>query len=212
MATDTDQIIDSELCNRAFDQSIIDYHKTDDVDTSIQNPYQAESLEGLLYLKNWIDTVQWHLEDIIRRPDLSAEELVGIKRRIDASNQDRTDTVEKIDDWFLNFFKDITPGPGARMNSETPAWLVDRLSILALKVYHMEEQTKRTDVDAAHLESCKQKLSILLEQRVDLSRSLDELIEDIQSGVRYMKVYRQMKMYNDKTLNPELYDKDGKAK
>lgn len=197
--------MDAQLCNAVFDRAIEDYHKTDSVDQPIANPYPASNVESLLYQKSWIDTVQWHLEDIIRSPDISPDKLVGIKRRIDKSNQDRTDTVEKIDDVFLSMFRDIKRRPNARMNSETPAWLVDRMAILALKVYHMREQTERKDVDESHREACRRKLAILLEQRTDLARCLDELIDDIRAGIRYMKVYRQMKMYNDSTLNPVLY-------
>ena len=151
--------------------------------------------------------MQWHLEDIIRDPKIEAENLVGIKRRIDASNQDRTDTVEKMDDWFLVFFKDTSAGEDARMNSETPAWLLDRMSILTLKVYHMKEQTERTDVSEDHLNKCRAKLDVLLEQTADMELCFDQLIEAIQKGDRYMKVYRQMKMYNDSSLNPTLYKK-----
>jgi hypothetical protein len=186
-----------------FKQSIADYHVHDHVDTPIQNPYQG--IEGLLYLKNWIDTVQWHLEDLIRSPQIAPQELVALKRRIDASNQHRTNTVEQIDDWFLEHFRNIIPQLQARMNSETPAWLLDRMSILQLKIYHFREQTLRTDVDEAHLARAHQKLEVLLEQERDLGQCFDELLEDIGSGKRYMKVYRQMKMYNDPSLNPVLY-------
>jgi hypothetical protein len=192
-------------CIEIFQKSILDYHKTDNVDTPIQNPFEEGTIDNLLYLKNWIDTVQWHLEDIIRSPSISPSELVAVKRRIDASNQHRTDTVERIDDWFMEQFKAVEPKEGAKLNSETPAWLVDRMSILMLKIFHMKEQTERTDVDENHLVSCQQKLAILEEQRVDMTRCFDELMEDIQNGDRYMKVYRQMKMYNDDKLNPVLY-------
>lgn len=194
-------------CNSIFNQSIDDYHKEDSIDTAMKNPYQENTIEYLLYKKNWIDTVQWHLEDVIRDPSISPSYLVEIKRRIDRSNQDRTDTVEKMDDWFLNFFENMKPGENARMNSETPAWLLDRMSILALKVYHMREQTLRADASAEHKQKCEDKLAILLEQTSDMEKCFDELIEDIEKGVRYMKVYRQMKMYNDKSLNPVLYQK-----
>lgn len=199
--------MNSQLCNTIFDRTIDDYHKYDSVDHPLSNPHPAESIEAMLYHKNWIDTVQWHLEDLIRSPELTGPEVIAYKRRIDKSNQDRTDMVERIDDWFLEFFRDARPGKDARINSETPAWLVDRMSILALKIYHMREQTLRKDVDAAHLETCQRKLDVLLIQRADLARALDELIQDIQSGIRFMKVYRQMKMYNDEKLNPVLYAK-----
>ncbi|WP_080055864.1 DUF4254 domain-containing protein [Spirosoma aerolatum] len=188
-----------------FRQSIQDYHLTDQVDTPINNPYSINDVAYLLYQKNWIDTVQWHLEDIIRSPTISPSELVAIKRRIDQSNQDRTDTVELIDSWFSDLFADITPKSSARMNSETPAWLLDRMSILQLKLYHFNEQVDRPDVSDEHRQKAQQKLAVLLEQETDLARCFDELLEDIQKGDRYMKVYRQMKMYNDPTLNPILY-------
>lgn len=199
----------SSHCIAIFEQSIDDYHRHDHVDTPMQNPYPEGSFEYLLYKKNWIDTVQWHLEDLIRDPDISAETLVSLKRRIDVSNQARTDTVELMDDWFLQLFHTHAAArqPGARMNSETPAWLLDRLSILMLKIYHMREQTERSDADATHIERCRQKLSVLLEQKHDMSQCFDELVEDILAGRRYMKVYRQMKMYNDASLNPVLYKK-----
>lgn len=188
-----------------FQQSIDDYHRKDDVDTPINNPFSADSFEHLLFHKNWIDTVQWHLEDIIRLPEIEPVDGIKIKRRIDKSNQERTDMVEKIDDYFLEQFKNATPKPTARINSETPAWLVDRMSILMLKIYHMKEQTERTDVSADHLQKCKVKLDILLEQQTDMQHAFDELMEDIQNGDRRFKVYRQMKMYNDASLNPMLY-------
>ncbi|MCC5944855.1 MAG: DUF4254 domain-containing protein [Bernardetiaceae bacterium] len=191
--------------NLIFRRSIRDYHKTDSVDAPIINPYPEDSLSYLLYLKNWIDTVQWHLEDIIRRPDISAEYLVAIKRRIDTSNQARTDTVENIDDVFVEEFSEIRPQSDARLNSETPAWLLDRLSILQLKIYHMQEQTERQDAPPQHIANCEAKLDVLRMQEIDLSLCYDELIEDIIAGRRYTKVYRQMKMYNDPKLNPALY-------
>lgn len=194
-------------CNLIFDQSINDYHKEDNIDYPMKNPHPENSIEFLLYKKNWIDTVQWHLEDIIRDPSISASYLVEIKRRIDKSNQERTDTVEKMDDWFLTFFKNAQRKSNAKMNSETPAWLLDRMSILALKVYHMKEQTIRKDASPDHIKKCQEKLSILLEQTADMELCFDQLISDIQSGDRYMKVYRQMKMYNDESLNPVLYQK-----
>jgi len=194
-------------CNRIFNESVVNYHKTDKIDAASQNPYSEGSIEELLYKKNWIDTVQWHLEDLIRDPDISPAELVELKRRIDKSNQDRTDTVEKIDDWFLNFFGNIELKQGAGMNSETPAWLLDRMSILTLKVYHMAEQVERKDVGEEHINKCKLKLEILIEQSSDMELCFDQLVKDIRNGDRYMKVYRQMKMYNDNTLNPVLYKK-----
>ena len=179
----------------------------DNVDTPINNPYSRESLENRLYLKCWIDTVQWHLEDIIRDPHINPVEALQIKRRIDRSNQDRTDLVEQIDSYYRQQFSDVTPAPDARLNTESPAWAVDRLSILALKIYHMQEQVGRTDASEEHIRKCQDKLRVLLEQQKDLSLAIDQLLEDIQQGRKYMKVYRQMKMYNDPSTNPVLYQK-----
>lgn len=197
----------SELCNELFDKTIVKYHITDDVDAKVANPYDSKALEHLLFAKNWIDVVQWHLEDIIRNPNIDPVEALAIKRRIDASNQDRTDMVEYIDSYFLEKYKDVQHGKDARINTETPAWSVDRLSILALKIYHMRVESLRKESSPEQRAACEKKLNTLLEQRVDLSTAIDELIEDIEAGRRYMKVYKQMKMYNDPLLNPVLYKK-----
>jgi hypothetical protein len=199
-------MLTAQQCYSVFQKSIDDYHQKDNVDTPIKNPYPVGSFESLLYLKNWIDTVQWHLEDIIRLPDIAPAEGIQIKRRIDKSNQDRTDTVEKMDDYFLEQFSNVTARPGTRINSETPAWLMDRMSILMLKIYHMKEQTERKDASADHLAKCEAKLQVLLEQKQDMQLAFDELLEDIRTGERRFKVYRQMKMYNDASLNPMLYN------
>ncbi|MDH4090940.1 MAG: DUF4254 domain-containing protein [Cyclobacteriaceae bacterium] len=204
-------MLNANDCYKVFLQSIEDFHKSDDVNAMIECPYRTGTFESLLYVKNWIDTVQWHLEDIIRQPDIDPEEGMSIKRRIDKSNQDRTDMVEKIDDFFISQFNHVSPRSDARMNSETPAWLLDRMSILMLKIYHMKEQTARKDVDAQHIEKCKVKLNILLEQKSDMQLAFDELLEDIGDGKRRFKVYRQMKMYNDASLNPALYGNKSKA-
>ena len=197
----------SQQANAIFGQVISDYHLTDYVDATIHNPYKQASIEYQLYLKCWIDTVQWHLEDIIRDPNISPVEALAIKRRIDKSNQDRTDLVEEIDSYFRQQYKEVEPLPDARLNTESPAWAIDRLSILALKIYHMQEQVKREDASAEHIAKCEAKLEVLLEQQTDLSLSIDQLLEDIQAGRKYMKVYRQMKMYNDPATNPILYQK-----
>lgn len=194
-------------CNEIFNQAIRDYHITDNVDTPINNPYDRDSIENRLYLKCWIDTVQWHFEDLIRDPHIKPDEGMSLKHRIDRSNQDRTDLVEQIDSYFRQLYSDVTPLPEATINTESPAWAVDRLSILALKIYHMKEQTERKDASAEHVEKCKSKLNILLEQQKDLSLAIDQLLDDIQHGRKYMKVYRQMKMYNDPATNPILYNK-----
>lgn len=195
----------TELCNPIFIESIDDYHRTDNVDTPIHNPYPVKSIEYYLYLKNWIDTVQWHFEDIIRNPNINPEAALVLKRRIDKSNQDRTDLVELIDSYFLDKYKDVTPVEGATINTESPAWAIDRLSILALKIYHMRKEVERTDTTPEHHAQCEKKLNVLLEQKKDLSAAIDQLIADIEAGRKYMKVYKQMKMYNDPALNPVLY-------
>lgn len=195
----------TQLCNKVFNLAIDDYHVNDNVDTPIKNPYDRDSIENRLYLKCWIDTVQWHLEDIIRDPHIEPLEALKLKRRIDRSNQDRTDLVEQIDSYFRMKYSDVNVLPDATINTESPAWAVDRLSILALKIYHMREQVERTDATAEHKEKCSKKLDVLLEQQVDLSTAIDQLLDDIQAGRKYMKVYRQMKMYNDPSTNPILY-------
>ena len=197
----------TETANKIFNRAIGDYHRWDDVDHPIENPYEPGSLEHLLYHKNWIDTVQWHLEDIIRDPQIDPVAALAIKRRIDKSNQDRTDMVEYIDSYLLDKYRDVEPRPDARLNTETPAWAIDRLSILALKIYHMAREAERTDVGDAHRAACRKKLDVLLAQQVDLSGAIEELIGDIEAGRKYMKTYKQMKMYNDPALNPVLYAK-----
>lgn len=197
----------TEQANPIFNRAIADYHLTDDVNTPIRNPYQKDSIEYSLYLKCWIDTVQWHYEDIIRDPHIDPVEALALKRRIDRSNQDRTDLVEEIDSWFRQYYSNVVPQPHARLNTESPAWAVDRLSILALKIYHMQEQVDRKDAKPEHITRCKAKLDVLMEQQKDLSLAIDQLLEDIEAGRKYMKVYRQMKMYNDPTTNPILYKK-----
>ncbi|MCD8297220.1 MAG: DUF4254 domain-containing protein [Prevotella sp.] len=197
----------TEHCNSIFIKAINDYHLIDDVDNAICNPYEAGTIENRLYLKCWIDTVQWHLEDIIRDPDIDPVAALQLKRRIDHSNQERTDLVEQIDRYLLYKYNDVKVQADARINTESPAWAVDRLSILALKIYHMKEQTERDDAEAGHKELCRQKLEILLEQQTDLSMAIDQLLDDIANGRKYMKVYRQMKMYNDPATNPVLYGK-----
>ena len=197
----------TENANRIFTRAIEDYHRWDDVDHPEENPFEPGTIDHLLYAKNWIDTVQWHLEDIIRDPQIDPVEALKIKRRIDRSNQDRTDMVEYIDSYLLEKYRDVRPAADARLNTETPAWAIDRLSILALKIYHMSVEAHRGDVDAAYREACARKLEVLLTQQKDLSRAIEELIEDIEAGRKYMKTYKQMKMYNDPALNPVLYGK-----
>ena len=195
----------SQLCNKVFNLAINDYHVKDNVDTQINNPYDCDSIENRLYLKCWIDTVQWHLEDIIRDPHIDPVEALNLKRRIDRSNQDRTDLVEQIDSYFRMIYNDVKPLADATINTESPAWAVDRLSILALKIYHMKEQVDRSDASDEHIDKCQKKLNVLLEQQVDLGTAIDQLLDDIKAGRKYMKVYRQMKMDNDPSTNPILY-------
>lgn len=202
----------SEQANKIFNQVIADYHLTDHVDTPINNPYESQTIEHQLYLKCWIDTVQWHYEDLIRDPHIDPAEALLLKRRIDRSNQDRTDLVENIDTYFRQLYSDVKPLADARLNTESPAWAVDRLSILALKIYHMREQVERTDVSDDHRQRCAAKLQVLLEQQVDLSTAIDQLLEDYAAGRKVMKVYRQMKMYNDPSTNPVLYGEKVKNK
>lgn len=198
----------SNLCNTIYGKTIADYHVIDSVDAPVNNPYQCKTIEYYLYLKNWIDTVQWHFEDIIRDPAIDPVEALALKRRIDKSNQDRTDLVELIDSYFLDTYKAIKIADGATINTESPAWAVDRLSILALKIYHMQQEVDRADTTKEHHAQCEAKLNVLLEQRVDLSLAIDQLLADIEAGTKYMKVYKQMKMYNDPALNPVLYTKN----
>ena len=198
----------SSLAIKVFEESVYDYHVYDDINRSASNPYDKKDFEHLLYEKNWIDTVQWHYEDIIRDPDIESNEGMKLKRLIDSSNQNRTEMVEYIDSYFLNLYKQTTPKKDAKVNTESPAWALDRLSILILKIYHMREESLRTDVSDQHKDSCSEKLKILLEQRKDLSDSIDQLLEDLAKGEKKMRVYKQMKMYNDETLNPVLYKKD----
>jgi hypothetical protein len=195
----------SQLCIQVFHQCVKDYHVHNHVDHPINNPYSSDSFENLLYLKNHIDTVQWHLEDIVRDPNIDPQEGIALKRRIDKSNQERTDLVEKIDDYFLHQFKEVYTLPEATVNTESPAWAIDRLSILELKIWHMQEEVNRQGATEEHRMKCNNKLTVLLEQQVDLSTSIDELLADIEAGKKKMKVYRQMKMYNDPSLNPVLY-------
>lgn len=195
----------SELANTLFEQAIADYHQFDQIDHPVVNPYKKESLEHLLYLKNWIDTAQWHMEDVVRNPQIDPVEGLSWKRRIDVQNQIRTDMVEFIDSYFLQQYAHVTPLPDAKVNTESPAWAIDRLSILALKIYHMREEANRASASAEHRAQCQAKLDVLLRQKADLSVSIDELLADIEAGRKYMKVYKQMKMYNDPSLNPVLY-------
>ncbi|MGW1454288.1 DUF4254 domain-containing protein [Salegentibacter agarivorans] len=199
----------SDKANKIFQEVIEKYHEKDTVEQPFTNPYDSENelIEHLLYRKCWIDTVQWHYEDIIRDKHIDPVDALALKRQIDASNQDRTDTVEYIDSYFLEKFKDVKPKEDATINSESPAWAIDRLSILALKIYHMDEEANREDASQEHQMKCKAKLDVLLEQRVDLSTAINQLLEDIAAGNKYMKVYRQMKMYNDDELNPVLRKK-----
>jgi len=199
----------SDFAFKIFQKSIDTYHIKDDVQQEFSNPYPKDKIEHLLYRKNWIDTVQWHYEDIIRDPAIEPVAALELKRKIDASNQDRTDLVEYIDSYFLNKYQSVQVRDGATINTESPAWAIDRLSILALKIYHMQEEVNRTDASQEHVDKCRAKLDVLLEQKKDLSTAIDQLLADIESGDKYMKVYKQMKMYNDDELNPVLRGQKG---
>ncbi|MBW8198988.1 DUF4254 domain-containing protein [Flagellimonas abyssi] len=199
----------SDFAFKIFQESIDTYHIKDDVYQEFTNPYPKDKVEHLLYRKNWIDTVQWHYEDIIRDPNIDPVAALDLKRKIDASNQDRTDLVEYIDGYFLNKYQSVQVKEGATINTESPAWAIDRLSILALKIYHMQEEVNRTDASPEHIKKCSEKLAVLLEQRKDLSTAIDQLLADIEAGDKYMKVYKQMKMYNDDELNPVLRGQKG---
>ena len=197
---------------KIFEKSVNDYHVYDDITRNPNNPFENKSFEHLLYEKNWIDTVQWHYEDIIRDPDIDPSEGMKLKRLIDSSNQNRTEMVEYIDSYFLNLYSNVTTREDAKVNTESPAWAIDRLSILILKIYHMEEESNRKDVSEDHRNNCQKKLNVLIEQREDLSESIDQLLIDLSTGIKKMRVYKQMKMYNDESLNPVLYKKDDSAK
>ena len=199
----------SDFAFNIFEKSIETYHIKDDVYQEFTNPYPTDKVEHLLYRKNWIDTVQWHYEDIIRDPDIDPEAALDLKRKIDASNQDRTDLVEYIDSYFMKKYQSVQVKNDATINTESPAWAIDRLSILALKIYHMQEEVNRTDASQEHIDKCSAKLTVLLEQKKDLSTAIDQLLADIEAGDKYMKVYKQMKMYNDEELNPVLRGQKG---
>ena len=202
----------SKKAIKIFEKSVNDYHVYDDITRDPNNPFENKSFEHLLYEKNWIDTVQWHYEDIIRDPDIDPSEGMKLKRLIDSSNQNRTEMVEYIDSYFLNLYSSVTIRDNAKVNTESPAWAIDRLSILILKIYHMEEESNRKDVSEDHRNNCQKKLNVLIEQREDLSESIDQLLIDLSTGIKKMRVYKQMKMYNDESLNPVLYKKDDSAK
>ena len=192
-------------CFKIFEDTVNEYHKHDDVDAKVENPFAPGTIEHTLFAKNWIDAVQWHLEDIIRDPQIDPVEALALKRRIDKSNQDRTDMVEELDTYFREKYSDVKVAADATINTESPAWALDRLSILALKIYHMQAEVDRTDATAEHLAKCRGKLAVLLEQRADLTTAINQLLDDIAAGRKDMKVYRQMKMYNDPATNPVLY-------
>ena len=202
----------SKKAIKIFEKAVNDYHVYDDITRNPNNPFENKSFEHLLYEKNWIDTVQWHYEDIIRDPDIDPSEGMKLKRLIDSSNQNRTEMVEYIDSYFLNLYSGVTTRENAKVNTESPAWAIDRLSILILKIYHMEEESNRKDVSEDHRNNCQKKLNVLIEQREDLSKSIDQLLIDLSIGIKKMRVYKQMKMYNDESLNPVLYKKDDSAK
>lgn len=198
----------SQICHEVFQRAVNDYHKENRIDAFMNVPYNNCELAHYLYKKCWIDTVQWHLEDLIRDPQIDPEKALQMKRRIDQSNQDRTDLVEYIDEYFKQTFHHVVPMPDATINTETPAWAIDRLSILYLKIFHMRQEVERQEASTEHKSLCQQKLEVLLEQRKDLQTAIDQLIDDIANGRKFMKTYKQMKMYNDPNLNPIIYNKN----
>ena len=202
----------SQKATTIFEEAVTKYHYLDTTEQPLNNPYEKATIEALLYKKNWIDTVQWHYEDLIRDPNIDSKEGMYLKRKIDTSNQARTDLVEKLDQYFVSLFEKVHPLEWASHNTESPAWAIDRLSILVLKIYHMQEQTMRTDVTKFHIDQCQAKNQILLTQQEDLSNAIDQLLLDLSAGKKFMKVYKQMKMYNDENMNPVLYDSDKKKK
>jgi len=189
-----------------FNQATRDYKKTESIDQAFINRYKIDEkyIESVLYKKAWIDTVQWAYEDIIRDPEIDPAEALSIKRKIDASNQERTDTVELLDEYFLKKYSNVKILQDASINTESPAWALDRLSILELKIYHMSIEANRIDASENHKEKCRLKLEVLIQQREDLLLAIDELLDEISKGKKYMKTYKQMKMYNDEELNPIL--------
>ncbi len=200
-------MLKSKSCFAIFEESIERYHIADDIDQPLHNPYAVGTIENLLFKKNWIDTVQWHLEDVVRKPSIDPVIALQIKRRIDKSNQERTDIVEVIDNVVYDAMKQVKVDAAAGINTETPGWAIDRLSILSLKIYHMQVEANRTDASEEHIKSCRQKLAVLIEQKEDMFSSIDELLNDLAAGRKKMKLYKQMKMYNDPSLNPVLYKK-----
>ena len=196
----------ADKANIIFKEAIEAYHIVNTVEQTFENKYDKaqDLIAHLLYRKSWIDTVQWHYEDIIRDPKIDPVAALILKRKIDASNQDRTDMVEYVDSYLLSNYKSVVVKENATTNTESPAWGIDRLSILALKVYHMHEEAIRENASQSHRDACREKLEILMDQRVDLSAAINTLLDDIANGDKYMKVYKQMKMYNDDELNPVL--------
>ena len=187
-----------------FQRAIADYHILNNIDAPIQIPFPTKSLESLLYEKCWIDAVQWHCEDEVRHPKIEAERVRFFKNRIDSLNQTRTNLVEQLDDFFLTYFEHIQYHSDAKLNTESPAWAIDRLSILALKIYHMQEEVERTDLSLEQFQAYQQKLELLLTQKLDLITAIEQLLGEIEQGKTLFKVYRQVKMYNDADLNPVL--------
>ena len=185
----------SESCYRIFEQATEAYHTTDNINATVHNPYPVNSFEFYLYLKHWVDAVQWHLLNIIHQPDQEAGKVLEVVSRIEKMNQERVDLVELIDSLLQDRYKGVKPLPQATLNTESPAWAIDRLSILELKIYHTRKETERTDASDVSLARFRKKLEILEEQRKDLSTAIDQLLLDIRQGKKHLKVYKQMKLY-----------------
>ncbi len=197
--------ITSQICNKIFSKSLQAYRCA-----MLDRPAEAieglSELERILYQKQQIDNEQWDLEDEIRNPKISSERGMELKRKIDKLNQERTDLVESLDDMIFDSMQGVDYQPNARISTETPAWAIDRLSILHIKIYRMSGEAVREDASAAHRAECRQKLVILERQLKDLSSAIDCLLEDMRNGRCQAKTYKQMKMYNDPELNPMLRD------
>jgi len=193
-------MIDVAEIVRLHRETVQRWHQRD-----IDNPY--EGFLALVCRQHEQNYRLWHEEDIARSPDVPDSRIAQVKRNIDRLNQQRNDLIERLDDHLIGQLAaaGIRPSPQAPLNTETPGSVIDRLSILALRIYHMEEQAQRRDAGAEHVEKARRKLAILHEQLRDLSTSLRQLLEDIFAGRKRLKVYRQFKMYNDPTLNPYLY-------
>ena len=168
---------------------------------------ESADFPSLVSAQHQVNFELWHQEDLARDPDVSDSKIAGVKRAIDVLNQRRNDLIEQLDQFLVNVLsrENVNTTDQTELNSETPGSMIDRLSINALKIYHMNEEIQREDVAESHRKKCFGKLSVLQEQREDLRQCLDKLLVDLSTGKKRLKVYQQMKMYNDESLNPVLY-------